>query len=95
VITRRSTTEAGASGGSAPSLPESDVDAALAAAGRIRTAVDDTELEIDGHPVRVTISVGVATTEGAADLALLLRRADRALYEAKQAGRNTTRALSA
>ena len=45
--------------------------------------------------MKVTISVGVANAEGAADLAQLLRRADRALYEAKQAGRNTTRALSA
>ena len=76
-------------------LPESDVDAALEAAARIRAAVDDTVLEVDGHPMKVTISVGVSTAEGAADLAQLLRRADRALYEAKQAGRNTTRALSA
>ncbi len=76
-------------------LPENDVDDALAAAGRIRAAIDGSVLDVDGHQMRITISVGVATAEGAADLAQLLRRADRALYEAKQAGRNTTRALSA
>jgi diguanylate cyclase (GGDEF)-like protein len=76
-------------------LPESDVDDALTAAGRIRAAVDGAVLDVDGYPMKITISVGVATAEGAADLTQLLRRADRALYEAKQAGRNTTRALSA
>ena len=40
-------------------------------------------------PLKVTISAGVATLEGPEDSPLhLLRRADKALYEAKDAGRN-------
>jgi diguanylate cyclase (GGDEF)-like protein len=76
-------------------LPDTDVAAALEVAGRIRKALDDVSVDAEGTPFRFTISVGVATAEAAADLAQLLRRADRALYQAKQDGRNTTRAISA
>ncbi len=39
---------------------------------------------IDGHPLRVTASIGVATTsDGAATIDDLLRRADLAMYRAK------------
>lgn len=76
-------------------LPETDVESALDAAARVRAALDGVSVDIDGASFRFTISVGVATAEAAADLAQLLRRADRALYQAKKDGRNTTRALSA
>jgi diguanylate cyclase (GGDEF)-like protein len=76
-------------------LPDTDVDAALEVAARIRAALSDVTVEVEGSSFQFTISVGVATAEAAADLAQLLRRADRALYQAKQDGRNTTRALSA
>ncbi|MEO8670281.1 MAG: diguanylate cyclase [Tahibacter sp.] len=44
----------------------------------------------DGKRVRLTVSVGIATTSNAADVQpeTLLRRADEAMYEAKRAGRN-------
>jgi len=76
-------------------LPESDVDQALEAARRIRDALAGSSVESENGTFGFTISVGVATADAAADLAQLLRRADRALYQAKQDGRNTTRALSA
>ncbi|MEQ1772090.1 MAG: diguanylate cyclase, partial [Devosia sp.] len=41
------------------------------------------------HALDVTISIGVASTEGADDTTeSLLKRADEALYEAKRGGRN-------
>jgi two-component system cell cycle response regulator len=41
------------------------------------------------HPLEITVSIGVACTEGADDKPdALLKRADEALYEAKRAGRN-------
>jgi diguanylate cyclase (GGDEF)-like protein len=76
-------------------LPNTDVESALEAAGRIRRALQDLAVESDGGPFSFTVSVGVATAEAAADLAQLLRRADRALYQAKQDGRNRTHAISA
>jgi diguanylate cyclase (GGDEF)-like protein len=76
-------------------LPDTDVEHAMEAAARIRRALDDVAIASEDGEFRFTISVGIATAEAAADLAQLLRRADRALYQAKQDGRNTTRALSA
>jgi len=44
----------------------------------------------------VTISVGMAHTEtGEQELSQLLARADRALYEAKQSGRNRVKTARA
>ena len=76
-------------------LPHTDVEHALEIAQRIRAGVDELAVEADDASFSFTISIGVATAFSAADLAQLLRRADRALYQAKQEGRNTTAALSA
>ena len=63
--------------------------AAETLAERIRRFVSEDPIPTDAGPVTVTISLGVAELgQGATDLASLLRRADSALYEAKQAGRN-------
>lgn len=74
-------------------LPETPVDQAMLAAERLRAAVAGQIFQLnDGGQVRVTISVGVAllaTTDGSFDA--VLSRADAALYDAKQAGRNCVR----
>jgi diguanylate cyclase (GGDEF)-like protein len=58
-------------------------------AERCRGAVAASPIEVDGLPVPITISVGGACMpEHAAHSAELIRVADRALYEAKAAGRN-------
>jgi diguanylate cyclase (GGDEF)-like protein len=76
-------------------LPETDLEAAVIAAQRIRASIDAGSVDCERGSIPVTISIGVASGAGCNDLAALLHRADEALYEAKQAGRNTTRALSA
>lgn len=72
-------------------LPETDAPGAIALAERLRQAIAaaDTVRAEGGEGVRYTISLGVATL-GAADAGFdaLLQRADRALYHAKEAGRN-------
>jgi len=66
-----------------------DMPGSLALAERIRVAVERAQLAIDGHVLQLTISVGVALAEpDEREMATVLRRADKALYAAKHAGRN-------
>ncbi|HOT96717.1 MAG TPA: GGDEF domain-containing protein [bacterium] len=72
-------------------LPESDLDHALLAAEKLRRAVAAEPLPI-GHGMscgHATISIGVAACpENGEGETELLHQADRALYQAKQAGRD-------
>lgn len=63
---------------------------ALTFAERLRRRVDDFTFGPPGTPMSITVSVGVALAKGtdASTPEELLREADRALYKAKQQGRN-------
>jgi diguanylate cyclase (GGDEF)-like protein len=77
-------------------LPSAAPQDALGLAERIRTALESSAHPVDGHTVRVTVSVGVASyNRSTADLAGLLKAADRALCHAKAAGRNRVVTCSA
>ena len=69
-------------------LPETDADAAIASAERMRSLVENRFFaDLDGR--RCTISAGVAEAGPEGDsLPPLLDRADKALYRAKANGRN-------
>jgi two-component system cell cycle response regulator len=70
-------------------LPETDAAGASAIAERLRAAVETTAHATEHGTLRVTISVGVATWPGGGQTPdELLTTADRALYRAKQTGRN-------
>jgi diguanylate cyclase (GGDEF)-like protein/PAS domain S-box-containing protein len=72
-------------------MPETKEDEAYKMAERLRLALAQSPIEIDGHSVSVTISVGIATLMDEGDnLERMQERADRALYSAKQGGRNRT-----
>ena len=74
-------------------LPNATARQALAAAERVRAAVEEAQLpHEDGIGGVLTLSIGIAAGEG--DSAKLLARADAALYEAKHAGRNRVVASS-
>lgn len=75
-------------------LPETSIEAAMALAERLRAAVADLQFELGGDPQTITVSIGAAART-TADLQpeMLIRRADRALYVAKHAGRNRVAAL--
>jgi two-component system cell cycle response regulator len=73
-------------------LPESDEDAALVVAEKLRAAVDVAILKDHKSRYKVTASFGVSCYDGGAeeipDKKELIKRADIALYEAKGQGRN-------
>lgn len=71
-------------------LPELTADSALAMAERLRSGIASRQISVDeGHTVKVTVSIGVAAfpVDAKSDEELIAA-ADRALYVAKQAGRN-------
>jgi diguanylate cyclase (GGDEF)-like protein len=73
-------------------MPMSDLDAAQTVAERLRVSVRATPVDTPAGPVAVTLSIGVVRAErGDDDPPALLRRADQALYEAKQGGRDQVR----
>ncbi len=55
---------------------------------RIRRAVEGTEFHFDDRTIRVTVSCGSAEPQERETSESLLKRADAALYAAKEAGRN-------
>jgi diguanylate cyclase (GGDEF)-like protein/putative nucleotidyltransferase with HDIG domain len=70
-------------------LPDAGAARARLLAERIRAAVAREPVTVEGRPLAVTASVGVATMRAPArSKNELLRRADRALYRAKRLGRN-------
>lgn len=70
-------------------LAETDGKGARLAAERIREAIEAHNFTLDGLSIRVTISIGVSTAPGDGDsIKDLVAAADRALYEAKETGRN-------
>jgi diguanylate cyclase (GGDEF)-like protein len=70
-------------------LPETAREGAVEVAERLREAVGRAEVaREEGVPLRVTVSIGVSTLSGAANLDTLMSQADTALYDAKHAGRN-------
>jgi two-component system cell cycle response regulator len=69
-------------------LPQTDLDGALTMAERLRQAVEALEIDGNGAPLRVTVSIGLSALRPGEDLDALMRRADAALYRAKDEGRN-------
>jgi diguanylate cyclase (GGDEF)-like protein len=71
-------------------LPETGEDGALALAEAVRHAIRSMQVQFEGRLLpAVTASCGVSTMPGTAgDIDQLLDSADRALYEAKTAGRD-------
>jgi len=93
IVTSRSTDLAARFGGEEfiILMPETDPQAAIGAANRMREIVEHTPFRIgaDGTTINKTVSIGVSSLHPDSDsVDGLLKRADEALYQAKHAGRN-------
>ncbi|HVE42631.1 MAG TPA: GGDEF domain-containing protein [Planctomycetota bacterium] len=69
-------------------LPHADLAQASTYGERVRAAVAAVPFQIKGEALTVTISVGVACHHFGDPLEPLLKRADQAMYRAKEGGRN-------
>ena len=72
-------------------LPEMSCASAELLAERLRKLVQENPIKVNGEPVHVTISLGVASKEEnktVSSIDSLISKADQALYKAKHAGRN-------
>ncbi len=76
-------------------FPHQDIDGALQAAERMRSAVQQLGMPNPGldpvGPMTISVGVSVCTDGTPSEVSVLIEQADRALYEAKQAGRNKVR----
>jgi len=70
-------------------LPGADRDTGLRLAEKVRATVEAASCVVDGNQFKLTISIGVSIRRDGDDALIELeKRADQALYAAKQAGRN-------
>lgn len=70
-------------------LPETDINGARLVAERIRQKIADTVMQVQSTAIRVTASFGSSSYDrGSIAWTNILERADVALYEAKEGGRN-------
>jgi diguanylate cyclase len=74
-------------------LPVTTLAAATGVAEKLRSVVEAAAFRHHGEPVRVTISAGLTDFRAGDTPASVYERADRALYQAKQQGRNRCVAL--
>jgi len=80
-------------------MPGTDLEPARARAEMLRATIEKQEFSHNwrtGDGIPFTVSIGVATrTPGEHDLDAILKRADKALYKAKEEGRNRVETLAA
>ena len=69
-------------------------DEALFAAEKLRETVEKTPFNIEGHAIKLTISIGVADYQANPSLESIFIAADKQLYKAKRLGRNKVYASS-
>jgi diguanylate cyclase (GGDEF)-like protein len=71
-------------------LPETKIEQALNLAEKIRAIVENNQFEFESKKFNITVSVGVATTNGDPPTTIdqLIQQSDTRLYMAKNTGRN-------
>lgn len=73
-------------------LPETNAEKALEIANRLLASIAATEINLLDTKLQITVSIGLsALTSNQDSIDLLISKADKALYEAKNTGRNRVR----
>lgn len=72
-------------------LSNTSSEGAMLLAERLRRRIAETDIICDGRHISTTVSVGIGCLQPADTADTLFARADRALYDAKAAGRNCCR----
>ena len=76
-------------------LPHTTLDSAGYVAEKIRSAIENLKLQVEGKVVKITVSIGVAAfPDSAGEQSQLIQEADSALYKAKENGRNQVQIAS-
>ena len=71
------------------SLSQTPIEEAMHVAERLRAVVAEQTYQYEEHTLQVTISLGVAEMDvSTEDLKMVIQRADKAVYDAKDLGRN-------
>jgi len=72
-------------------LPDSDKDGAFSFAEALRKKTEQQSISIDNQEISFTVSMGIAIVSAADESSdAVVNRADKALYQAKNSGRNQT-----
>jgi diguanylate cyclase len=75
-------------------MPNTDLNGAHICVERIRRKVAETPLQVEGSSLPLTVSCGLAAYRPGEDLRATLARADQALYQAKDAGRDQVKVVN-
>ena len=74
-------------------LPETNSDNAVLVAERLRKKVSSLEIPVSNKIINITISIGLTESRGDSGIEELMKTADKALYKAKNNGRNQVMCL--
>ncbi|MHB8138779.1 MAG: GGDEF domain-containing protein [Smithellaceae bacterium] len=69
-------------------MTQTNINGALLCAERVRATIEQSRFPNLGPDFRVTVSLGVTEFQGKEDIPTMIERADKALYRAKETGRN-------
>jgi diguanylate cyclase len=69
-------------------FPDTDAQTALLVANKLRTTVEKTSFKASGDKISITLSCGLSQFLTGDTYEAIFERADKALYQAKQNGRN-------
>jgi diguanylate cyclase (GGDEF)-like protein len=69
-------------------LPETSLEEAQVVLNRLRDVIAENKIGVGKKTVRLTVSIGLTQYDTESDIPTLIKQADAALYQAKNAGRN-------